>query len=103
MLENESHYIAIRTKLENLKRNINSYLTNSKKNPDAKTLFLIEKSIENDLQQITEIYSEVEIKVPTNEDGTDLGLIEMLLDMTKEDLTEEEVIESLKLELTKRS
>lgn len=40
-------------------------------------------------------------ELPENE--SDLGLIEMLLDITKEDLTEEEVIESLRIELTKRS
>ena len=38
-----------------------------------------------------------------SENESDLGLIEMLLDITKEDLTEEEVIESLKIELNKRS
>ncbi len=37
------------------------------------------------------------------ENDSDLGLIEMLLDITKDDLTEEEVIESLKVELNKRS
>ena len=37
-----------------------------------------------------------------HEEESDLGLLEMLLDITKEDLTEEEVIESLKIELKNR-
>ena len=45
----------------------------------------------------------MEENVPTVEEETDLGLIGMLLEITKEDLTEEEVIESLKVELRKRS
>ena len=102
MLKNKLHYIAIQSKLDNLRKNINSYLTTVEDLPDATTLFSIEKSIENDIQQIEEIYSEVEIPVPTNETGTDLGLINMLLDITKEDLTEEDVLNSLRIELNKR-
>ena len=45
----------------------------------------------------------LENTVPTVEDTADLGLLDMLLDITKDDLTEEEVIESLKMELNKRS
>ena len=37
-----------------------------------------------------------------HEEESDLGLLDMLLDITKEDLTEEEVIESLKIELKNR-
>ena len=52
---------------------------------------------------VISINSDIEKRVPIVEVGSDLGLIEMLLDITKEDLTEEEVIESLRIELNKRS
>ena len=56
MLKNKLHYIAIQSKLDSLRKNINSYLTTVEDLPDATTLFSIEKSIENDIQQIEEIY-----------------------------------------------
>lgn len=58
------------------------------------------KTMESNVYSIN---SDIEKRVPIVEEGSDLGLIEMLLDITKEDLTEEEAINSLRIELNKRS
>lgn len=94
-----NNYKAIKNELASLTKSIEFYLKTASSKPDNKMLWHIEKIIQDNFQELEELFSKVEVDLPEVE-GTDYNLINDILNKT--DLKEEEVINSLIIELNKR-
>ena len=97
--EKLNNYKAIKNELASLTKSIEFYLKTASAKPDNKMLWHIEKIIQDNFQELEELFSKVEVDLPEVE-GTDYNLINDILNKT--DLKEEEVINSLIIELNKR-
>lgn len=94
-----NNYNDIKNELILLSKNIDFYLKTASSKPNNKTLWHIEKIIQDNFQELEELFSTVEVDLPEVE-GTDYNLINDILNKT--DLKEEEVINSLIIELNKK-